>query len=181
MGARQALDHDEVRSDKKYSPPHRSPRNIALIATHKFGSFVLDFEVQQTGKEYGHRDACVFYGFSDPAHFYYTHISTKSDPHAHQIFTVDGKPRTAITNTGTNGFNWGKTDQWHRVRVVRNLETGKIVVYANDMQTSIMEATDHSHGEGFIGFGSFDDTGRMTNIRIYSPNASKAKPEFFER
>jgi len=32
-----------------------------------------------------------------------------------------------------------------------------------------MEATDTSFTEGRIGFGSFDDTGKIDNIRIWAP------------
>ena len=177
VGDRFALEHADAGGS--YRPPHRSPHNIALIGTHRFGSFILEYEVQQTGKEYGHRDACVFFNFVDPAHFYYTHIATKSDPHAHQIFTVNDAPRTAITTKGTKGFDWGPTDQWHRVRVVRDLTTGKIEVYVNELSQPIMVAMDKTHGLGFIGFGSFDDTGRVSNIRVYAPDAVSASPEFF--
>lgn len=177
VGDRFALEHTDAGG--KYKPPHRSPHNIALVATHRFGSFVLDYEAQQTGREYGHRDACVFFNFVDPTHFYYTHIATNSDPHAHQIFTVNEAPRTAITTKGTKGFDWGKPDSWHHVRVVRDLEAGSIEVYVDDMSKPIMVAKDKSHGMGFIGFGSFDDTGRVTNIRIHAPDAVEASPEFF--
>ncbi|MDX1566121.1 MAG: hypothetical protein R3236_11975, partial [Phycisphaeraceae bacterium] len=84
----------------------RSPFNIALIKNKKVGSFVLQAELQQTGREYGHRDLCLFWGFQDPSHFYYVHIASKADPHAHQIFIVNGKPRTKITAQGTSGHKW---------------------------------------------------------------------------
>ncbi len=177
VGDRFALEHTDAAG--KYKPPHRSPHNIALVATHRFGSFVLEYEAQQTGHEYGHRDACVFFNFVDPTHFYYTHIATKSDPHAHQIFTVNEAPRTAITTKGTKGFDWGRPDSWHQVRVIRDLKSGSIEVYVDEMSKPIMVANDKSHGMGFIGFGSFDDTGRVTNIRIYAPDAVAASPEFF--
>jgi hypothetical protein len=151
-----------------YQPPHRSPHNIALIAGQQFGSFVLDFETQQIGREYGHRDACVFFNFVDPAHFYYTHIATKSDPHAHQIFTVNDAPRTMITQKGTDGFDWGAAEKWHQVRIVRDLDSGLIEVYVNDMTQPIMTAHDTTHGWGRIGVGSFDDEGRVRNIRVYA-------------
>ena len=63
-----------------YSPPHRSPLNIALIKGQTFGSFVLEVDIQQSGvkgtpiKEYmkqyenaadapgyAHRDFCFFF------------------------------------------------------------------------------------------------------------------------
>jgi hypothetical protein len=178
VGDRFALEHQHAGS-QGYQPPHRSPHNIALIATHRFGSFVLDCEVQQTGREYGHRDACVFFGFQDPSHFYYVHIATNSDPHAHQIFTVHDQPRKAITQQGTSGFDWAAPDRWHHVRLLRDLDSGKIKVFVNDLRTPIMTAVDKSHGEGFVGFGSFDDSGRVTNIRVYAKSAEERRPDFF--
>ncbi len=162
-----------------YSPPHRSPHNIALVATHRFKSFILDCEIQQTGREYGHRDACIFLNFVDPAHYYYAHIATKADPHAHQIFTVDGAPRKAITQHGTTGFDWGDVDAWHPVRVVRDWESGKIDVYVDDLSQPILQAIDKTHGAGYVGFGSFDDTGRVTKIRVYAPEAEASRAGFF--
>jgi hypothetical protein len=178
VGDRFALEHENA-GPKGYQPPHRSPHNIALIADHRFGSFVLDFEVQQTGREYGHRDACIFFGFIDPANYYYTHIATKSDPHAHQVFIVDDKPRTSITQKGTSGFDWSQPDKWHEVRLVRDIDSGKIQVFVDDLTVPIMTASDTSFKEGFIGLGSFDDTGRVTNIRVYARNADESRPGFF--
>ena len=92
----------------KYKPKVRSPRIIALIKDIQVKDFVLEADICQTGKEYGHRDACLFYGFTNPSNFYYTHIATKADPHAHNIFLVKDKPRTAIATKTTKGINWGQ-------------------------------------------------------------------------
>jgi hypothetical protein len=178
VGDRWALEH--VDAGAAYKPQYRSPLNIALIATQQCGSFVLDFEAQQTGREYGHRDACVFFNFVDPTHFYYAHVATQSDPHAHQIFTVNNAPRTKITQVGTAGFDWGPEDSWHQVRLVRDLQSGLIEVYVDQADKPIMRATDKSHAMGFVGFGSFDDTGRVTNIRLYSADSRQGRPGFFK-
>src|SRR5688572_17468298 len=39
-----------------YQPPFRSPHTIGLISDLRIGSFVLEADLLQTGKEYGHRD-----------------------------------------------------------------------------------------------------------------------------
>jgi hypothetical protein len=178
VGDRWALEHRHAGS--AYQPPHRSPHNIALIVGQEFGSFVLDYEAQQTGRDYGHRDACVFFGFVDPAHYYYTHIATQSDPHAHQVFIVNNAPRIKITDAGTEGFDWGPVDRWHHVRVVRDVGSGKIEVYVDQMDEPIMRANDMTHGNGSVGFGSFDDAGRVTNIRLYSPDAPADRAPVFQ-
>ena len=66
------------------------------------------------------------------------------------------------------------------MRVVRDLASGVIRVYVDQMDKPIMQASDKTHGMGYIGFGSFDDTGRVTNIRIYSTDAKASqRPDFF--
>ncbi len=162
-----------------YTPPVRSPYSIGLIADKTFGDFVLDVDLLQTGREYGHRDMCLFFGFQDPSHFYYVHLATKADPHAHNIFIVNGAPRTRIATQTTDGIDWGQ-DQWHHVRLIRNTADGAIEVYFDDLTAPIMTATDTTFDTGYIGFGSFDDSGRIDNITIVSPDMQIAPSDFFE-
>lgn len=169
----------ELHAKSKYSPPVRSPMNIALIKTTEFEDFVLEADLMQTGREYGHRDMCLFFGYQDPAHFYYVHLATKADPNAHNIFIVNSEPRRNIATTTTSGIEWGETAQWHKVKIVREVQTGSIKVYFDDMQTPIMQATDTTFGAGHIGFGSFDDTGQIDNIRIYGQKKQKKQAAGF--
>ncbi len=161
-----------------YKPKVRSPVVIGLISDRIFGDFILEVDMQQTGKEYGHRDMCLFYNFQDPSHFYYTHIATAADPHAHNIFIVNDKPRTAIADKTTKGIDWGKGD-WHKVRLERKLADGTIKVFYDDMTEPIMTAKDKTFGAGCIGFGTFDDSGRIDNIKIYAPKMETKKSGFF--
>ena len=158
----------------KYKYKVRSPLTIGLVRDVEGKDCVLEAELQQTGKEYGHRDMCVFYGFKDRSHFYYTHIASVTDPHAHNCFIVNDKPRTKISYETTQGHKWS-TQDWHRVRLVREHASGKIEVYVNDMKKPIMRATDKTFDWGRIGFGSFDDTGRIRNVRLYAPESRKSK------
>lgn len=164
----------ELAQQSKYEPSVRSPVNIALIKDKAFGDFVLEVNLKQTGREYGHRDMCLFFGFQDPSHFYYTHIATKADPHAHNIFIVNGEPRANIARKTTDGVNWG-LEVWHQVRLERKLADGSIKVFFDDMSEPIMIAEDKTFGAGPIGFGSFDDTGKVDHIRIWGPSVEKPK------
>jgi len=161
-----------------YKPPVRSPRIIGLIGGQEFGSFVLEADLLQTGREYGHRDMCLFFGLTDPGKFYYVHIATKTDNHAHNIFIVKDSPRTKISTKTTQGVDWGK-EQWHRIRLERDVDKGTIKVFYDDMSQPIMLAEDKSFPLGFIGFGSFDDTGMIDNIRIWGKKAEKTDRGFF--
>lgn len=148
-----------------YSPAVRSPKNISLINDLNVTDFVLEAKLAQTGREYGHRDLCVFFGHNDPTHFYYVHIATKSDDHANSIFLVNGAPRVSIAKERTPGTQWGQG--YHNVRIVRKVDSGLIQVFFDDMEKPIMVAEDKTFVSGAIGFGSFDDTGNFDDIRIW--------------
>lgn len=162
----------ELFGKSQYSPRVRSPLNIAMINKLKVRNFVLEVNLKQTGREYGHRDMCLFFGMKDPANFYYVHMASIADPNAHNIFLVNDEPRTNIATKTTEGIKWGQ--KWNTVRIERNVDAGTIKVYFNDMNEPIMEAEDTHFAEGYIGFGSFDDTGMIDNIKIWGEVAMGA-------
>lgn len=170
----------ELVRQSKYKPAVRSPVNIALLAERAFGDFILEVDLIQTGREYGHRDMCLFYGVQNPTNFYYTHIATVADDHAHNTFIVTNAPRIKIAKETTKGANWG-LGVWHTVRIERTLADGGIKVYFDDLSKPIIVAEDKTFGVGHIGFGSFDDTGMVDNIRIWSPAAVDRKATFYSR
>ena len=173
----------ELFGKSKNEPKHRSPFNIALLADKVFGDFVLDVELQSTVKPYPHQDMCLFFGFTATNKFYYTHIAVKPDPikaesHAHDIFIVNDAPRLAVAKEVSNGVVWGDK-MWHKIRVERKLSDGTINVYFDDMSKPIQTGAEKTFGAGYIGFGSFDDMGKVDNIKIYSPRVTKKRTEFF--
>lgn len=178
MGEHEGRKALEFTNKVNYKPKVRSPRIFALVANLKFGDFVLDADLRQTGREYGHRDMCLFYGFTDPSKFYYTHIATKADANAHNCFIVNDKPRTNIAKKTTKGIQWGTT--WHKVRLVRKGSDGTIQVFWDDMTKPIMEANDTHFNWGWVGFGSFDDTGMIGKIRIWGPEAKRETCTLFK-
>src|SRR5690606_19498255 len=91
----------ELARQSRYEPPVRSPVNIALIADRVFGDFILEVDLVQTGREYGHRDMCLFFGVQDPERFYYVHLATAADDHAHNVFIVNRAPRAKIARHTT--------------------------------------------------------------------------------
>jgi hypothetical protein len=149
----------------KYEPPVRSPFNIARIADVNVSDFVVQARLEQTGKEYGHRDMCIIFGYQDPSHFYYVHIATKADAAANSIFIVNGAPRTSIAKERTDGTDW--STGFHDVRIVRDTTSGLILVFFDDMDKPIMTAVDRTFLSGGIGFGSFDDTGNIDDVIIW--------------
>jgi len=175
----------ELVKQSKYNPKHRSPFNIALLADKAFGDFILDVELQSTVDPYNHQDMCLFFGFEATNKFYYTHIAVKPDPvkaesHAHDIFMVNDAPRLAIAREVSAGVTWGR-DTWHKVRVERKLTEGTIKVYFDDFAKPIMWGQDKTFAAGSIGFGSFDDLGKIDKIRIYGPSVESRPTDFFRR
>ncbi len=173
----------ELHQQSAYQPEVRSPVNIALLADRQFGDFILEVDLLQTGKEYGHRDMCLYFGLQNPKQFYYVHLATAADPNAHNVFIVNQAPRKNFAAKTTPGVNWG-LDVWHRVRLERKVKEGTIRVFFDDLETPIMEAKDTTFGAGSIGFGSFDDTGKVKNIRIWTPTGEKPRSqrtEFYQR
>jgi len=146
-----------------YTPPHRSPRALALLLTPITGSYAIECEAMQTGRDYGHRDLCVFFDWQDPAHFGYVHLATEADPNSHHIQIVDGADRTPVTTVRTKGVDWGR-DTWHDVRIERDVDIGAIRAFFDG--TLVLEATDTRFAGGRVGFGSFDDQGRFRAITL---------------
>lgn len=168
----------ELVKQSEYKPAVRSPFNIALIKDKVFGDSIVEADCLQTGKEYGHRDMCVFYGYQGPSKFYYTHVATTPDDHAHNCFIVNDAPRTKFAKEVNAGVNWG-LGVWHHVRVERKSSDGTVRVFFDDMEKPIMVAEDKTFGAGAIGFGSFDDTGKIANIKVWSKDVeTKPTPSF---
>lgn len=156
-----------TKKDSNFKPPFRSPLNRSLVKDLEVSSFVMDIRFQSTIADYPHRSLCLFFGYKDDAHLYYVHFGKKTDDHANQIFIVNNEARKKISTKTTDGTPW--TDGWHRARIVRNVESGEITVYFDDLTTPVMTATDKTFTSGRIGFGSFDDIGNFDDLRIYVP------------
>jgi hypothetical protein len=114
---------------------------------------------------------CLFFGYQDPAHFYYVHLGQKTDDHANQIFIVNGAPRTKISTKTTEGTKWD--NQWHPVKIIRLVSDGTIQVFFDDMKTPAMTATDKTFTWGQVGLGSFDDTGNWTDVKLHGVKVAK--------
>ncbi len=149
-----------------YKPSQRSPYNIALVKNLNAGSVAIDVRLQSAMTDYGHRSLCLFFNYVDPSHFYYVHFGKEADPHANQIFIVNGADRKAISKTTTDGTPWD--DEWHHARVVRDAVTGDISVFFDDMTKPAMTAKDKSFTSGQVGIGSFDDAGNFDEVVVYA-------------
>lgn len=170
----------ELHKQSVYKPEHRSPLNIALIADKVFGDFVLEVEVLSTKKPYPHQDMCLFFGFVGPMEYYYNHVAVAADPNAHNVFIVNHAPRKNFAKETTKGVIWGER-VWHKLRAERDTQAGTYKVFFDDFSKPIMHAEDKTFLKGHLGFGSFDDIGMVTNIKVWGPSVEARKTEFFKR
>ncbi len=161
-----------------YKPPHRSPINIGLLPYKTEGSFVLEADLMQTGREYAHRDMCIFFCFERKERFGYAHISQGADGVAHHILVVDDSDREPITSRRNKGVDWGK-DAWHRVRVVFHATTKRMEVFFDDMQDPVLVSNEIPLSGGYLGFGTFDDVGRVDNVSLWAEKATEEPASFF--
>ena len=161
-----------------YQPTIRSPLIIGLIDDLVLGDFVLEADVLQTGREYGHRDMCVYFGFQDSTRFYYVHLASIADPVAHTIHIVNDLPGKSIATERTDGIRW-MDGYWHHIRLERFSRNGAVKMYFDDMETPIMVANDKTFQFGYVGFGSFDDSGKIDNVRIWARESKKKKSDIF--
>jgi hypothetical protein len=163
-----------VTGPSKYEPPHSSPWSIAWLKDEVVGDFVLTARVQNTNVTAGaHRDLCLFWGYQDPANFYYVHFGAQADPHACQVFIVDDAPRKMITVDQAKGTPW--TDGWHDVKVVRRVDDGTIEVYFDDMERPLMTARDKTFTRGQVGLGTFDDHGNFDDVVLRGVRVAKSE------
>ncbi|HEX2874076.1 MAG TPA: hypothetical protein VHP33_22630, partial [Polyangiaceae bacterium] len=163
-----------------YAPPFRSPFSVAIVKSIKVTSFVMDAEMLQTSPDGdAHRDMVFIWNFSSPSKFYYSHISTAHDGVAHNILIVNEADRKAISTTFSAGYDWGR-NVWKKLRVVRDVESGAMSVFDLDAPTqAILTANDKTFTDGYVGFGSFDNSGQVRNVKVWAATSAPGAPDFF--
>lgn len=163
-----------------YAPPYRSPFSVAIVKSIQVKSFVMDAEMLQTSPDGdGHRDMVLIWNFVSPSQFYYAHISTVHDAVAHNIHIVNNADRKAISTTYTPGYDWGR-DVWKKLRVVRDAESGSMSVIDLDTPDApILTASDKTFTDGYVGFGSFDNSGQVRNVKVWAATSTPGAPDFF--
>ncbi|MBL8898230.1 MAG: alpha/beta hydrolase [Planctomycetes bacterium] len=161
-----------IAKQSSYAPRHRSPLHLAVRTELAVESFVLDVDLRSTHPSYGHRDLVLVCGWQDAEHYYYVHLGQQADATSHGVFVVDGAARRRLDGERGAGTPWG--ERWHRARLVRDVTSGSIELYFDDLRTPHLRAVDRSFLRGSIGVGSFDDTGRFDALRLYAaPSATK--------
>lgn len=150
----------------------RRPVQFALWKPGCVGDFELDVRARRAGKS-----LLVAFGFQDRLHYYYAHIS--SDPGNHRvhngIFKVNGSERYRIGGAGATPA-LPSTD-WHRIKVVRNVEPGSIEMFVDGEAAPRFSVIDRDYVYGWVGVGSFNETGDFDDFHLSGAASGECRPE----
>jgi len=155
-------------------PGPRRPFEYAVLDKGPaFTSAQIDAKVRlDTPVEVSNRDVIIVFGYRSDTEFYYAHLSTDNTIYPHNgIFVVNNADRLRLDDqwdpTLSRGAEPAITDaRWHDVRVTHCAATGEIAVYVDGSRTPLMTAVDTTFGSGRVGFGSFDNIGRVRDLRV---------------
>jgi hypothetical protein len=153
-------------------PGPRRPFEYAVLTKGPaFESVRIDAEVRiDTPVEITNRDVIIVFGYRSDTEFYYAHLSTDNTIYPHNgIFVVNNADRVRIEDQwiGHLGALPAIDDtDWHRVRVVHCADSGEIAVYMDGSPFPLMTAVDNTFDSGRVGFGSFDNIGRLRDLTV---------------
>ncbi|MEU8299951.1 PQQ-dependent sugar dehydrogenase [Micromonospora sp. NPDC048909] len=152
--------------------PRRPFEYAVLTAGPEFAAVDVTAEVRlDTPVEVTNRDVIIVFGYKSDTEFYYAHVSTDNTILPHNgIFKVNNADRERI-DYQWNGRSRGAAPaivdaDWHTVRVKHLPATGEIAVYIDGAKDPLMTAKDTTFGSGRVGFGSFDNIGRMRDLTV---------------
>ena len=151
--------------------PRRPFEYAVLTAGPEFGPVEISAEVRlDTPVSVSNRDVIIVFGYRSDTEFYYAHLSSDNTIYPHNgIFVVNNADRLRIDHqwTGYHGADPAISDEeWHKVRVVHYPDSGEIAVYVDDSEHPLMTANNTALGAGRVGFGSFDNIGRIRDLTV---------------
>ncbi|MEV1328066.1 PQQ-dependent sugar dehydrogenase [Micromonospora costi] len=152
--------------------PRRPFEYAVLTAGPEFAAVDITAQVRlDTPVEVTNRDVIIVFGYRSDTEFYYAHLSTDNTILPHNgIFKVNNADRERI-DYQWNGRSRGAAPaivdaDWHTVRVRHLPATGEIAVYVDGAKDPLMTARDTTFGSGRVGFGSFDNVGRLRDLSV---------------
>jgi hypothetical protein len=155
-------------------PGPRRPFEYAVLTKGPaLGSVEINAEVRlDTPVEITNRDVIILFGYRSDTEFYYAHLSTDNTIYPHNgIFVVNNADRLRIEDQWDAVHSHGAPPaivdmEWHRVRVVRCAGSGETAVYLDGSKMPLMTTVDTTFDSGRVGFGSFDNIGRIRNLTV---------------
>lgn len=143
----------------------RRPAALALLKERSFLNVKLEAEVRSTADPSIERaDILLVFGYQSPTRFHYVHLSGVTDDVHNGIFVVADADRRRID--AGDGAPQLSDREWHRVRLIVDAPSGRIEVFVDDAAVAGLVAVDRDVGSGLVGFGSFDDTGKIRSVSL---------------
>jgi hypothetical protein len=152
--------------------PRRPFEYAVLTAGPVYASVDLRAQVRlDEPVELTNRDVIIVFGYRSDTEFYYAHLSTDNTIYPHNgIFKVENADRERIDHQWdgrSRGADPAVVDEeWHDVRVKYLAATGEMAVYVDGAADPLMTARDTTFPAGRVGFGSFDNRGRLRDLRV---------------
>jgi len=147
----------------------RAPTSLSILKDFDVTDFVFTGRLKcraETNNIY--RSVVIVFHYQDPIHFYYAHFAAISDKVHNIIGLVNGKDRVKINREPLGqSIPRLKDLKFHDFKVIYDAETGEIKAFLDDMTTPILTANDKTLNHGFVGVGSFDDTGSYDDIKLW--------------
>jgi len=145
--------------------PIRRPAALAILKSEPLTDLRFSVELRSTAPvDLAVRDVQLIVGYQSPSQFYYVHLGAKTDPVHNGIFLVNNADRRRIDEPTSRPR---LVDQaWHRVRLERDIATGRIAVFVDDDASPALSAVDRTLTWGRVGVGSFDETGAFRAIEV---------------
>ena len=140
----------------------RRPAQFAIAETPVDKVMTLEAEVKREGGS-----LILVYAYKDASHFNYAHLSVdegSKQPVHNGIFHVYGGERVRISQE--RGPASLPTQDWHRVKLTYDSNTGIVAVTVNGQSNRALEAVDLSLGPGKMGIGSFFEKAMFRNVKI---------------
>jgi hypothetical protein len=155
-------------------PGPRRPYEYAVLKKGPvYGTERIEADVRiDTPTDISNRDVIIVFGYQSDTQFYYAHLSQDNSIYPHNgIFVVNDADRLRIEDqwdpVRSRGAPPAITDtKWHHVEVVRHVDTGEIAVYLDHSRNPLMTAVDKTFTSGRVGFGSFDNVGRVRHLTV---------------
>jgi hypothetical protein len=161
-------------------PGPRRPFEYAVLTKGPvYGTVRIDADVRiDTPTDISNRDVIIVFGYRSDTRFSYVHLSQDNSIYPHNgIFVVNDADRLRIEDqwdpVRSRGATPAITDtEWHHVQVVRHADTGEIAVYLDHAKDPLMTAVDTTFTSGRVGFGSFDNIGRVRDFTVTGTEVS---------
>ncbi|MGW3622977.1 PQQ-dependent sugar dehydrogenase [Streptomyces sp. NPDC000880] len=151
--------------------PRRPFEYAVLTAGPRYSSVTIEAEVRiDTPVEITNRDVILVWDYQSDTRFQYAHLSSDNTIYPHNgLFTVNDADRLRIDDQWNGSYGAPpaiKDAGWHKVRLTHCADTGETAVYMDGSRTPLITATDPVFASGRVGFGSFDNAGRIRHLKV---------------